>query len=216
MARNPQKGSPRRSSKQDRAVTPASGVSWLHQSVAWPIYEVLLSEGWEREGALVTVVVARQSPRSGKIAAASFLVDLACLGIKSAFVRLAKSPEDYNRRIREGVMEHQPLQRADFDLVAKIIAEGEAYARELGFSPDPEYQQARLLLTGAHPEACDVQVPLGGPEGKPFFVAGPYDDAPRIMAQLMRTVGPEGFHYLLPADAMGMPAASLPELEQER
>ncbi len=70
----------------------------------------------------------------------------------------------------------------------------------MGLSPDPEYHQARLLLTGANPEACDTPVPLGGPEGKPFFVAGPHDNVPRIIAQLTRAVGADGFHYLVHLD----------------
>ena len=74
-------------SRGERATAPASG-SWMQQSRDWPVYEVLLSPGWDREGALVVAVVARRSPRSGKIAAATFLVDLACLGVKSAFVRV--------------------------------------------------------------------------------------------------------------------------------
>jgi len=192
MPRNPNKGLSRNS------VPAPAGGSWLQQSPNWPVFEVLLSSGWDQEGALVTALVARQSPRSGKIAAASFLVDLACLGVKNAFVRLCASPQDYAARMRTRMLRVQPLEPASLDLVAKIIAAGEAYARRFGLAPVPEYQQAQLLLTGAHPEACDTPVPLGGPEGKPLFVAGPHDNIPRIIAQLTRAVGQEGFHYLLP------------------
>ena len=183
---------------RDERTPAAAGGTWLQQSQAWPTYEILLSAGWDREGALVTALVARQSPRSGKIAAATFLVDLACLGVKSAVVRLCKSPQDYATRLRRSALQAQPLQPASLDLLAKIVAAGEEYARQLGFSPDPEYQQAQLLLAGAHPETCAMTVPLGGPEGKPLFVAGPYDNVPRVMAQLTRAVGEEGFHYVLP------------------
>ncbi len=149
----------------------------------------------------MVAVVARRSPRSGKIAAATFLVDLACLGVKSAFVRLFMSLRDYVSRLRDTLPQPEPLQPASLDLVAKIVTTGEAYARQFGFAPDPEYAQAKPLLAGARPEACDTPVPTGGPEGKPFFVAGPRDDIPRVMNQLTRAVGKEGFHYLLPLDA---------------
>jgi hypothetical protein len=87
-----------------------------------------------------------------------------------------------------------------FDLVAKIVTEGLAYAERYGLSPDPEYRQASLLLSGANPAVCDVEVPLGGPDGKPLFVPGPYDDVAQVVATLTRTVGPEGFDLDVPPE----------------
>ena len=86
---------------------------------------------------------------------------------------------------------------ADFNLAAKIIYTGLEYAAALGIKPDPVFGQGEYLLAGADPGAESTPVPTGGPEGKPLFVSSPYDDVPRIMAQLTRAVGPEGFHYLL-------------------
>lgn len=160
---------------------------------------MLISDEWQQEGALVSVVIARQSPRSGKIAVACMLVDLGCLGVKTAFVRLCKDPADYQHRVLRGVSEDQSFSPTSFDLAARVIAEALGYARQLGFAPDPEYQQASLLLAGANPEAADVQVPLGK-DGKPLFVAGPYDKVRETMARLERAVGPGGFHYLIPQE----------------
>jgi hypothetical protein len=42
-------------------------------------------------------------------------------------------------------------------------------------------------------------VPLGK-DGKPYFVAGPYDDARKIMAKLEKAVGRDGFHFIMPLD----------------
>lgn len=201
MARQPKQDHARKPAQQEQVSGAASGKSWLHQSAAWPLHEVLLSKDWAAENAIITAVVARQSPRSGKIAAASFLVDLGCLGVKNAFVRICKSPEDYARRMRDPLFEGQRMFPADFNLVAKIIAEGYNYAQRLGFSSDPEFQQARLLLTGAQPEACKTEILVGGPGGKPIFVARPNDDIPRIMSLLARKLGPDGFYYMLPGDA---------------
>ncbi len=89
---------------------------------------------------------------------------------------------------------------ADLDLVAKIIREGVAYARQLGFEPDPDFRKAMLVLGEANPDACPISIPLGGPEGKPLFVAGPYDDVPIIISKLTRAVGRDGFHYIVPID----------------
>src|SRR5437763_506429 len=63
-------------------------VSGLALAADWPVYEVLLSRGWAQEAVLITILVARRSLKSGKVAAALVLVDLACLGVKSAQVTL--------------------------------------------------------------------------------------------------------------------------------
>jgi hypothetical protein len=102
--------------------------------------------------------------------------------------------------MRDSITSQQKMAKADIDLVAKIIREAIAYARELGFRPDPDYRDAMPVLGDADPDACDVKVPLGGEDGKPFFIAGPYDNADRIMAQLTRKLGPDGFHYMIGAD----------------
>jgi len=88
--------------------------------------------------------------------------------------------------------------QADLNLVAKIIREAIAYAKDLGFKPDPDYRDAMLVLGDADPGACDVPVPLGGQDGKPFFIAGPYDNVDRIIAKLTRKLGPDGFYFLVP------------------
>lgn len=88
---------------------------------------------------------------------------------------------------------------ADFNLVAKIVRTGVEYAGNLGFRPDPVFTQAEPLLSVADPDAVDTPIPTGGPEGKPFFVAGPHDNARRVIDQLTRTVGAGNFHYLAEA-----------------
>lgn len=191
MPRDPNRTTPPRTRGKPGGQT--SGASWLHQCSDWPLYEVLLSEQWNKEGELASMLVARQSPRSGKIAAASFLVDLGCTGVRSAFVRICQSPADYARRLRNPLLDQQQMAPSDLNLVARIVAEGLAYAEGLGLAPDPEYRQAARLLARAEPEACSVDIPLGGKDGKPRFIARPGDDVDQVMAALERTVGLDGF-----------------------
>jgi hypothetical protein len=179
----------------------------------WPIYEVLLSRGWEEEARLITILVARRSPKSSKVAAGLFLVDLACLGVKSAQVKLFANPAEYAAGLRAHALRIQPMAPADFNLVAKIILTGLEYADNLGFKPDPVFAQAQHLLAGANPAACTIHIPTGGPEGKPFFVNGPYDDARRIVDHLARTVGEGNFHYLIQGSKADL---GLPEDVDER
>ncbi len=167
----------------------------LRASGNWPLHECLLTKEWQEEGAITQILVARRSP-SGQIATGTFLVDLGCLGVKSAFASLFDTRREYEQKLRAMVTSQQEMIKADLNLVAKIIREAIAYAQDLGFKPDPDYRDAMLVLGDADPDACDVPVPLGGPEGKPFFIAGPYDNVDRIMAKLTRKLGPDGFHFL--------------------
>ena len=180
------------------AAKPAGGIA---MAAKWPVHEVLLSHGWEQEAALVTILVARRSLMSNKVASGLFLVDLACLGVKSAQVKLFAGTAEYHAGLRAHALKIQPMAPAEFNLVAKIIATGLEYAATLGFKPDPVFAQAQHLLAGADPAACDTPVPTGGPEGKPLFVSGPYDDARRIVDQLTRTVGAGNFHYVVQVGA---------------
>ncbi|MCD6344108.1 MAG: hypothetical protein J7M17_00680 [Anaerolineae bacterium] len=188
----------RKKKKRGRGISPPrfqSGRSLLRASGSWPLYECLLTKEWRKEGAITQILVARRSS-SGQIAIGVFLVDLGCLGVKSAFGSLPTRRE--YRKLRDRMKAHQSMVKADLNLVAKIIREALAYAKELGFKPDPDYRDAMPVLGDADPDACDVPIPLGGKDGKPFFVAGPYDNVGRIMAKLTRKLGPGGFTFIVP------------------
>lgn len=186
------------------ATKPAAG---LALAASWPVHEVLLSRSWEEPGAAVTLLVARRSPKTGKVASTLLLVDLGCLGVKSAQVFTYKDVREYNAGLRAHALRLQPTGPVSLNLAAKIVATGLAYAAALGFKSDPVYAQAAHLLAGADPDAEPTAVPTGGPEGKPFYVNGPRDDARKIIEQLTRSVGPGNFHYVLQGttEDLGLP-----------
>ena len=179
------------------AVALAKPVGGMALAAGWPVYDVLLSHGWEQQAALITILIARRSEKAGKVAAGMFLVDLACLGVKSAQVKLFKDVPEYVAGLRAHAQRLQPMGPADFNLAAKIIFTGLTYAASLGFKPDPVFAQAEPLLSGADPAASPTPVPTGGPEGKPFFVSGPNDNPRRVVDHLTRTVGVGNFHYMV-------------------
>ncbi|NTW02326.1 MAG: hypothetical protein HGA19_13765, partial [Oscillochloris sp.] len=145
----------------------------------WPVYETLLSQDWDKEGALVSILVARRSPRSGKVAAASFLLDLACLGLKGTQVMLFKDAAEYSMSLRAHITDMMPMASADINLAAKIIFTGIQYAGGLGFKPDAVFAQSRYLIEVTKPWSCLIPVPTGGKDGKPLFINGPNDDVDR-------------------------------------
>ena len=189
-----------RQRKKKRAVSRRRVLSprgLLRASGNWPLHDCLLTKEWQEEGAIIQILVARRSP-TGQIATGTFLVDLGCLGVKSAFASLFNTRREYEQKLRTGMMAQQKMIKADLNLVAKIIREAIAYAQDLGFKPDPDYRDAMLVLGDADPDACDVPIPVGSKDGKPFFIAGPYDNVDRIMAKLTRKLGPDGFHFIFP------------------
>jgi hypothetical protein len=183
--------------KQKRASSKPrlTGRALLRAAGHWPLHECLLAKEWQEPGEIIQILVARRSP-TGQIAFGAFLVDLGCLGVKNAFADLFDSQREY-KKLRGEFMERQAMIKADLNLAAKIIREAIAYADELGFKPHRDYRDAMVVLGDADPEACDVPIPLGK-DGKPFFVAGPYDNVDQIMSKLTRKLGPDGFHYLVP------------------
>jgi len=192
----------KRKQAQARATRRPTGTrALLKSSARWPLMECLLTRDWQKPREIIQILVARRSP-SGRVAIATFLVDLGCLGVKSAFASLFDSAFEYRTQLRDPMMARQVLTPADLNLVAKIIDEGVAYAGSLGFKPDPDYRDALIVLGDTDPEACDIPIPLGGEDGNPFFIAGPHDNVPKIMAQLERVMGPGNFHFMAPMEMM--------------
>jgi hypothetical protein len=160
----------------------------------WPVVESWVSRGWDTEGALAQVAVVREDPESGAVAAATFLVDLGCLGIKNADVKRYTSRAVFRVTVFAVLNELQPMEPIDFNTAAKIVREGLAYAESLGFKPHRDYRQAAMYLAGADPAASDIEVPLGK-DGQPLFINGPYDNVDRSIAQLDRVMG-RGNYYV--------------------
>ncbi len=191
--RQQQRALERKKKKRNRALEnkrahaqAASGWPSAEQS-RWPVMECLVSGGWADGRSLATIVVARRQGSRGPVAMATFLMDLQCLGGKNAFACLL-SPSQYRSTCATALKYQGPVE-SSLDLAAKIVHEGIAYARSLGFEPHPDFARTLLMLHGAHPENCAERVPLGGPDGKPLFIQRPDDDAAEVLDRLDRGVG---------------------------
>ena len=159
--------------------------------------ECLISAEWRNTMSLCQILVARQAP-AGHVGTGTFLVDLACLGLKNGFLSRFRSPLDYQSSLRTKLLERQQLLSCDIVLAAKVLDEGMKYAKELGFPPERAGRKALKILGDIDPGGCTETVPLGGEDGRPCFIAGPRDNVPRIMATLRRSVGRDGFHFVAP------------------
>jgi hypothetical protein len=168
----------------------------IKQAVNWPVYECLIAKDWRNTRQITQVIVSRRAP-NGYIGTAAFVVDLGCLGIKNALAAGFANDSTYRMDYRNELMMSQPMVKCDLDLAAKVVEEAINYAASLGFKPHRDSIDARKFLAGANPQHCHETVPLGGENGKPVYVTGPYDDPVRIIRTLERSVGVGNFDVVV-------------------
>lgn len=174
-------------------------LSALRNAGSWPLLECLINAEWEETTQITQWIVARRSP-AGAVAVGVCLIDLACLGVKSAYGSIFTSEREYRQGLRADLTSRQSMVEIELDCAAKIVQVAVEYAKKLGFRPDKDIKQALAVMGETHPEQCDTNVPLGGPDGKPLFIAGPYDNPERIIRILERKVGPGNYDYIMPLD----------------
>jgi hypothetical protein len=178
-----------RSSRDER-------IAVIRRVAHYPLRECRINADWKESG-MANVIFARNRPDSG-MAIASFVVDLGCLGVKDAFANPDIMLSQYARMMQENP---NPQVIVDPACAVKLILGAIEYAAALDFKPHPDYYYAREIFGDIDPNACAETFEYGS-DGKPLYVAGPYDNARKIVNHLTRRLGPGGFDYvvLVPED----------------
>lgn len=181
------KAAKRKEKKAQQRSRPVVGrKAQLMLAATWPVMECWVNKEWRDPLQLNQVVLARRDPRTGVVVVASYLVDRACLGVKNAMVASFATAQEFRDKLLAHVRKSQDLVLIDVNLAAAIVKAGLDYAASLKFRPHPDYAEAAILLGDADPTVVKETIPVGGPEGKPFFVSGPYDNVEKIMRHLER------------------------------
>jgi hypothetical protein len=144
-------------------------------------------------------IIARKMP-DGRIAAGIFLLDVYCLGVKDAFLTVLP-PEEFDEVIADRFRQSR-LESASPAHARKLVDDAIAYARDLGFEPHRDFRDASVVLGDIDPSACTETFTFGK-DGKPSFIAGPYESEARIrrvMAQLRSRCGPDGASFVIETD----------------
>ena len=171
------------------------GAGQVALAASAPVHQCLMPQELFETG-MGTVIVSRALP-NGRIGASFFLLDVFCLGVKSAHF-MAMSHEEYDYKLGE-IGQNETLTPIHPACARKVVEQAEAYARDLGFAPHPDYQLAKRIMGDIDAAACPTSFTFGK-DGKPFFIAGPSDTPARIekiMATLTKRCGPDGFHYMV-------------------
>lgn len=164
----------------------------LENACEYPLLGCWIMEDWQAQG-ITPVVVARQMEEN-RIIYGTFLVDIYCLGIKNALWKSDVSLKQFEKDL--------PMLCSGFPEACKVTLAHELiygaieYARKYGFEPHLDFSKASLVLDppDAHPRSHKIEF---GKDGKPFFVAGPYDNIESIVNQLKRTAGEGNFNFLI-------------------
>jgi hypothetical protein len=186
----------RKEKKHSVARTQSAGLpGQLSAASKYPVLNCWISE----QQGMGTLHLSREFP-NGQVAVASFLVDRYCLGIKDAWAEVLPRPayEEKYLRMRTGL----PKRLLDPAEARKYLEEAADYAQSIGLSPHSDYRKALLLFGDIDPAASDATFEFGK-DGKPLFIAGPYDSAERcrqIVAILTKHCGPDGFHYVISSE----------------
>lgn len=153
------------------------------------------------------VVVARFK-LSGEAEVGGFLLDVHCRGVKDAF--LSKTWEaDYERELLPKVFRDCEKLALTPACARKLVEDAVAYARRFALEPHPDYRLAARVFGGLNAADCAERFTFGR-DGKPFYIQGPRDDdefVREVITKLRTHAGPDGFDYILTADAAGHTAA---------
>jgi hypothetical protein len=172
------------------------------KSVNDPLYECLVPESLSEVG-MGPVMISRQRETDGQIATGLFLLDLLCLGVKNAMFSVVSRTE-YEAMVRRAEAAGQRMRESSPECARKLVEDAMAYAKELGFSPQRDYQIARQIFGNIDTSRCETTFKFGK-DGKPLYVSGPNEtpgDIQRILNQLERSCGVDGFNYLVPGEVI--------------
>ena len=161
-----------------------------------PIHECLIQDNWE-ETKFTPVIISRKKA-NGFIIAATYIVDMQCLGVKDTFFGYDLSPMNYQNTVKEmGRGMNVNFIPIEPTLVHNIIYGAVEFAEDCGFEPHKTFTATTEYLLDPVESIDFVEIAFGDSEGKPFFFAGPYDDSSKIMATLTKTVGEGNFNYTI-------------------
>lgn len=159
-----------------------------------PVHECLIDENWKKEG-FSPVIISRKRA-NGNMIACTYLVDLYCLGVKETMFIHDIDPYSYEENIKQmGESMGLSFVKIDPMLAFNIIYGAVEYAEDLGFDPHKDFTKTTEYLLDEVSTIEYMEIEFGK-DGKPFFVAGPYDNSEQIYATLKKNVGEGNFEFI--------------------
>jgi hypothetical protein len=151
------------------------GPCWVSTALDEPVDEGGLP-------ALISVVVTRRI--RGQLLGEMALVDRTCLGVKNANLLPLQPELSLREFVAEALQPLGELRECEAAEAQAVVFHAIDYAASLGFGYHPDFE---ATLFEPRPESLR-ETPLAHPT-RPFYAAGPNDDAPMILHQLQSVVG---------------------------
>jgi len=184
-----------------QGLTSFSPQAIIRRARDFPLLECWISANWQKDDlGLVQILVARQQP-DGDICYGVYLVDKFCLGLKNTIANAGVSLTRYQNEVLNKIFPETKPQACPIELAHQMIYASIDYAAQFGFSPHKDFALTQNLLAPRGELEEPYQLTFGL-NGKPFFVAGPFDNAARIIKQLEKTAGPGNYDYIATLDAI--------------
>jgi len=184
-------------SKKGNVVQMLSPENYIRKKArSLPIFECLVKADWETTK-LAPIIIARNHT-NGNITVCSYLVDLACLGVKDTMY-LFNVPIQKYEEFKEKVSRGMEMIEIDYVLAHNIVYAGIEFAETYGFKPNKDFESVTKYMLEVDSEEIELIEIECGDEGKPIYLRGPFEDeakARKIVAQLEKTAGPGNYVYM--------------------
>ena len=137
----------------------------------------------------IALALVARAERNDGVRACGYLVDTFCLGVKNVIGPQRLRRRDLSSFIRTYFKAFPaPAMPVPLELAQHLVLGAVDYAARLGFPPHRDFEAARGHLGIL--ERCAISF---GRNGRPLYIAGPYDDPRAVMAALRRQLGADGF-----------------------
>ena len=158
-----------------------------------PIYECRVGNPMAGQG-LAQVVVSRLRP-NGNIILGFYLLDTWCLGLKNTMYRFNLTPDDYEEVIdKMSGGTSIDFNKVDSNYAHNLIYGAIEYAEDLGIQPHKDFKLTEYILNDAG--TIEFEEIEFGKNGKPFYIAGPFDNSELIIKKLTQHAGIGNFDYI--------------------
>jgi hypothetical protein len=161
----------------------------------FPVIGCFIGKNWQDAG-MSNVIVARKA-FDGSIIAGVYLVDIWCLGVKDAYSRKKLDSDDLRYLCNTIAQASDGVMEISYEDARSIILGSVNYAAKIGIQPHPDWNSNSNMVEPARAFEDKFEF---GKDGKPYYVAGPYDK--NVAKKYIEKVAAAGGDYTAPLEMM--------------